>query len=210
MLTPDTHLPYCGNGTYSANGGLELKQRPCQYLNQYAAVYPRQQTSATTLSTRITHEVNSFPKSEECEVFLSPNCQPQLSGEYTFYVASPELFTLYIDHSFTVPEFDMSRSAKELDGMLKVRKSQVDDPSRILGICFVYGCNQGRQDLDAQVKRTFALIPGWCSYRIPTATLTIRARHIGTEISNAQSLFESVSQENLISCLYRHCSKQLV
>lgn len=86
-------LPYCGtNGSYKADveSAVEAPLAPCQYLDQYAAQYPRKQSDAIFLSTRITHQLYERNASDACIDMTHPDCEYQQIDEKTFYVVDPE------------------------------------------------------------------------------------------------------------------------
>eukprot|EP01138_Halocafeteria_seosinensis_P016338 gb/GECG01016669.1/.p1 GENE.gb/GECG01016669.1/~~gb/GECG01016669.1/.p1 ORF type:complete len:519 (+),score=48.62 gb/GECG01016669.1/:1-1557(+) len=130
LMRYDDELPYCGvNGTYKADvdNPVEAPQAPCQYLDQFGAQYPRKQSDAIFLSTRITNERYRRNASASCINMTHSDCQYEKIAEATFYVADPEFYTFFIDHSLIVPDFEWSASAWQLDGrMLDVNDNEVD------------------------------------------------------------------------------------
>eukprot|EP01138_Halocafeteria_seosinensis_P000406 gb/GECG01000419.1/.p1 GENE.gb/GECG01000419.1/~~gb/GECG01000419.1/.p1 ORF type:complete len:506 (+),score=50.80 gb/GECG01000419.1/:1-1518(+) len=130
-------LVYCGEGNYTADvkNAVQAPRRECQYLDMFSAQYPRQQTDAIFLSTRIAHELYERNSSVECHNMTnpSPQCRFQKTAETTFYVAEPEWYTLLIDHSVIVPDFEWSATGWGLHGRLLDTQGNVVDPCRAYG-----------------------------------------------------------------------------
>lgn len=122
-LLPIHKLDYCKMGKYCGDTPPKFPQGcPCRWLDQYDAVYPGIETSAAFLSTRI-KEVNQTVSPSFCVHAVSPECHWDDEGIFTYFIAQPELFTLWVDHTLSVPDIGLSpdtfsRSATEMEGKL--------------------------------------------------------------------------------------------
>lgn len=92
LIPPEEDIQYCGNGTYKADApkAIEAPQATCQYLDQYDAQFPRLQSSAIFLSTRISQELYLRNPSPECFNMTKRYCKYHQVSEQLFYVVEPE------------------------------------------------------------------------------------------------------------------------
>eukprot|EP01138_Halocafeteria_seosinensis_P004396 gb/GECG01004497.1/.p1 GENE.gb/GECG01004497.1/~~gb/GECG01004497.1/.p1 ORF type:complete len:486 (+),score=39.44 gb/GECG01004497.1/:1-1458(+) len=125
-------MEYCGNGTYKADvpDSIEFAKAPCQFLDQFDAQYPRKQANAIFLSTRITYQASQRNRSEICANMSLASCAYKEFAHQDFYVADPEFYTLFIDHSMSVPSLDVSKSAIQLGGRLLGTDGKRLDPCK--------------------------------------------------------------------------------
>eukprot|EP01138_Halocafeteria_seosinensis_P008238 gb/GECG01008419.1/.p1 GENE.gb/GECG01008419.1/~~gb/GECG01008419.1/.p1 ORF type:complete len:460 (+),score=40.76 gb/GECG01008419.1/:1-1380(+) len=129
IVRPPEELDYCGNGTYKADvsNAVESPQAACQYLGQYGAQYPRQQSDGIFISTRITTSHYKRNSSRSCAMLEHPDCRYEKQNESNFYVADVEYFTLQLDHSLIVTDHHWSSNAWTLHGrMLDSNGNNVD------------------------------------------------------------------------------------
>ena len=79
---------------------------------------------ATFLGTRIKNEherianLTSGQFDNDCDALARPECGYLTSLEVSYYVAEPELFTVWIDHTMSVPEYGISKSSSDMEGAL--------------------------------------------------------------------------------------------
>lgn len=110
--------PYCGDGgTFPAAGGRPAGRHPCVFWDQYDAVFPPVEATATFLTTRFSRSVYTRPAN--CTVLSDPACRyGPAENKTAFFVSDPTFFTLFIDHTMNAPSLDVSRSAVDMDGVL--------------------------------------------------------------------------------------------
>ena len=85
-------LGYCGNGTYDGPDGGTYVQHACRFMDQYDAVYPALEASATLLTTRATVTPQHLPPS--CPHNSKANCAYANGSSFSYYVGDAEFFTV--------------------------------------------------------------------------------------------------------------------
>lgn len=134
IARPPAELEYClsanqTSGTYPMHiPANEPQQREdmaeCKYLDANDAVYPSIEQEATFLATRIKNQherianLSSYEFDTDCNDLAWPECGYKNAGLVTYYLAEPEFFTVWIDHTMSVPEYDISASSADLQGQL--------------------------------------------------------------------------------------------
>ena len=117
--------PYCGDsGYFPGSGGRPAGKHPCIFWDQYDAVYPPVESTATFLTTRVSRTVSQRPAS--CAEMQFANCSyTPVAPKTAYFISDPTFFTLFIDHTMNVPTLQLSASATSMHGALTGGKGRV-------------------------------------------------------------------------------------